>query len=232
MKKVLNVVLAAAAVAVMAVPAMAAPKLVVKDNQATPSSVFSVDETGSVVVGSTATPVSKLDVVQPQLPQTGLLPIAQLYAGTTLRSKTNNNGIQYWYLQDGSTNLVDSGTIAYATPGGKVGITMSIGGGPTYTNRWNIVNWGTYFSIYPQSNYTLPAFNITDNVDPNVGISVIAPTAKLEVNGGVRLNTATARPTCTATIRGTLWVTQGTTDTLAICATTGTGLGWKAITLP
>jgi hypothetical protein len=55
----------------------------------------------------------------------------------------------------------------------------------------------------------------------NVGIGTTAPGAKLEVNGGIRLNTATAKPTCDASQRGTLWFTQGgagVKDTLEVCA--------------
>ena len=54
----------------------------------------------------------------------------------------------------------------------------------------------------------------------NVGIGALSPGAKLEVNGGVRLNTATAKPTCDASQRGTLWYTQnggGSADDVDIC---------------
>jgi hypothetical protein len=57
----------------------------------------------------------------------------------------------------------------------------------------------------------------------NVGIGGVAvPSQKLEVNGGVRLNTATAKPvTCDASVRGTIWFTKaavGSPDTLEVCA--------------
>jgi len=54
-----------------------------------------------------------------------------------------------------------------------------------------------------------------------VGIGTNSPNEKLEVNGGVRLNTTTAKPTCDASHRGTLWFTQGAAgvkDTLEVCA--------------
>jgi hypothetical protein len=54
----------------------------------------------------------------------------------------------------------------------------------------------------------------------NVGIGTTSPQAKLEVNGGVRLNTADSRPTCDASQRGTLWFEQsasGTDDFLWAC---------------
>ena len=54
----------------------------------------------------------------------------------------------------------------------------------------------------------------------NVGIGTTSPTQKLEINGGMRLNTATAKPTCDAGIRGTLWYVQGgagVADTVEAC---------------
>ena len=56
----------------------------------------------------------------------------------------------------------------------------------------------------------------------NVGVGTIAPAQKLEVNGGVRMNTAVVRPVCSAAVRGTLWFEQkntaGVADTMAVCA--------------
>lgn len=55
----------------------------------------------------------------------------------------------------------------------------------------------------------------------NTGVGTANPGQTLEVNGGVRLNTATAKPTCNSSRRGTLWLAElgsNTTDTLQICA--------------
>lgn len=54
----------------------------------------------------------------------------------------------------------------------------------------------------------------------NVGIGVSGPGQTLEVNGGVRLNTATAQPACDANQRGTFWVVQsagGVKDYVQVC---------------
>lgn len=72
-------------------------------------------------------------------------------------------------------------------------------------------------------------------IDPsgNVGIGTAAPGATLEVNGGIRLNTTTARPTCSASQRGTLWFTQGgagVKDSLAVCAKDATDTyAWRTL---
>ncbi len=53
-----------------------------------------------------------------------------------------------------------------------------------------------------------------------VGVGISSPQMNLEVNGGVRLNTSLSRPTCGATIRGTIWFIQngaGVKDNLAVC---------------
>lgn len=54
----------------------------------------------------------------------------------------------------------------------------------------------------------------------NVGIGTASPAQTLEVNGGVRLNTATAQPTCNSAGRGTFWVVQsgtGVKDYVQVC---------------
>ena len=54
----------------------------------------------------------------------------------------------------------------------------------------------------------------------NVGIGVSSPGQTLEVNGGVRLNTTTAKPTCDSAQRGTFWVVEsgsGVKDSAQVC---------------
>jgi hypothetical protein len=70
----------------------------------------------------------------------------------------------------------------------------------------------------------------------NIGIGTSTPTQKLEVSGGIKLNTATARPTCDTSARGTFWVTKGGTgvaDKVEICVKGDTSstenYGWKSL---
>lgn len=54
----------------------------------------------------------------------------------------------------------------------------------------------------------------------NVGIGTNSPGQQLEVNGGLALKTATVKPACDSTIRGTFWVTQaasGVQDSVEAC---------------
>lgn len=69
----------------------------------------------------------------------------------------------------------------------------------------------------------------------NLGIGATAPTQKLEVRGGVRINPGTvSRPTCDATSAGTIWYTSGGTvaGTVSVCINTGsTTYAWMKFAL-
>jgi hypothetical protein len=61
------------------------------------------------------------------------------------------------------------------------------------------------------------------------------PTQKIEVNGGIRLRTTAAKPSCTSSsnARGTMWFTQGAAgfpDSFEVCAKDAAGAyGWRAL---
>lgn len=79
---------------------------------------------------------------------------------------------------------------------------------------WNSINDSIYFS------------------GSNVGIGASSPTQVLEVNGGLRLNTATAKPSCDSNARGTFWVTLGGggKDSVEVCAqNASSSLAWRTI---
>jgi hypothetical protein len=67
----------------------------------------------------------------------------------------------------------------------------------------------------------------------NVGIGISSPSQKLEVNGGIKLNTTIAKPTCNSSTRGTFWFTQGATgtkDSVEVCAKNAAGTyAWRTI---
>jgi hypothetical protein len=95
-------------------------------------------------------------------------------------------------------------------------------GGGTWVLRSGATGTTTPAGGFSISNNDTPAgYRLVIDSTGRVGIGATAPTQALEVNGGIRLNTATARPACDATVRGTFWVTQGGTgvaDSVQVCA--------------
>jgi hypothetical protein len=75
--------------------------------------------------------------------------------------------------------------------------------------------------------------NVTMLTSGEVGIGTYGPTQKLEVNGGVRLNTNTAKPACGVSVRGTFWAVKsgaGVKDTVEVCAKdAGDSYAWRTI---
>jgi len=67
----------------------------------------------------------------------------------------------------------------------------------------------------------------------NVGIGVSSPGQTLEVNGGLRLNTTNAQPTCSSSQRGTFWVVEsgtGVKDSVQVCVKNASGTYiWSSI---
>lgn len=91
----------------------------------------------------------------------------------------------------------DSSLIPSTTATYSVGVTG---------NTWSSVNNILYFSS-----------------SSNVGIGVSTPQDVLEVNGGLRLNTATSQPTCSSAHRGLFWVTESgasIADAVQVCVKT------------
>lgn len=83
----------------------------------------------------------------------------------------------------------------------------------------NTYRQGGSASRFEIRNENTTALSITSS--SFVGIGTISPGEKLEVNGGVRLNTVTAKPTCDSSHRGTFWSTQGSAgvkDNVEVCA--------------
>jgi len=67
----------------------------------------------------------------------------------------------------------------------------------------------------------------------NIGIGTTSPGQKLEINGGVRINTTADKPTCSSSVRGTFWLTQngsGATDMLEVCIKNASdAFAWKPV---
>ncbi len=97
--------------------------------------------------------------------------------------------------------------------------------------NWDSTHRGTSlrFEVGADGTATVPErMRITGT--GNVGIGTTSPTQELEVNGGIRVNTTTSQPVCNSNSRGTVWVTQGTTnDFVQVCVMVNGSLNWKTI---
>jgi len=95
-----------------------------------------------------------------------------------------------------------------------------------------IVTDDMVFSLYRSEIGWFERMRLTNDAG-NLGIGTSVPTQKLEVNGGVRLNTASSKPACDSTTRGTFWFTQGGTgvaDSVQVCAKDAAGsYAWRVL---
>lgn len=82
-------------------------------------------------------------------------------------------------------------------------------------------------AVDPQANMTLSDAGF-------LGVGVVSPQQKVEINGGLRLKTSATKPDCSSanpSARGTFWFTQDDTngDRAEVCARTGGAYAWKAL---
>ena len=118
--------------------------------------------------------------------------------------------VSMWFFSGVDAATFDSNLIPSSTATYKLGASGQV---------WTSVNDIIYFS------------------GSNVGIGVSSPGQTLEVNGGIRINTTTSKPTCASAQRGTFWVTQGgagVADSAQVCAKDSSDVySWRSIaTIP
>lgn len=159
-------------------------------------------------------------------------------AGTEKASiYTDSNDGAYMYLDSSAVNLGDGASGAFGA-GLAIRTPYAVGqeNGVFFVNGPNAgtaPGGAVTFYTTDASNYgrgglkfkTTSAGSLVTRmtIDPtgNVGIGTTTPGQKLEVNGGVTLNTVTAKPGCSSTTRGTFWVAQGSAgvkDSVEVCA--------------
>ncbi len=118
----------------------------------------------------------------------------------------NTSNIKQMFAQALQTSIArvsaatfDSGVYPSVSGSGALG---------SASQAWTSVNGVIYFS------------------GTNVGINQSSPQQALEVNGGIRLNTALAQPSCGASSRGTLWYQElapASNDVLQVCTENASG---------
>lgn len=90
---------------------------------------------------------------------------------------------------------------------------------------WTSTSTPTYFQFETAptgSTSRVARMRITG--DGNVGIGTTSPSQRLEINGGIRLNTTATKAACSSAIRGVIWLTQAAGgDSLEVCVKDANG---------
>lgn len=218
-----------AVLAALALPMVAgaadtnAAKLVVKDSTGVTDRLV-VTDMGRIGIG-TSTPTVPIHIVA-----NGASFLSQLFFANNGRvavASDDNPAINLFRNNDPSVN---SGLPRNNDRLGHITFGSVVSGTKTYLANILSNAEGAWTSANPAGNLQFQTKNTTDTYPVerlritaagNVGIGVAAPAQKLEVNGGVRLNTGTTKPTCSSAIRGTIWYyqnnTSGQSDSLEVC---------------
>jgi hypothetical protein len=215
---------------------MAANKLIVKGTDGT-TDKFVVDDRGFIGIGNN-TPAATLDIVGGFLSNSG---IRTHFVGTNA-----NGGGSVYLLHNNGTNTAMTlpvtndrvGAFNFGSMVGTLGTPTSIPIGAEVVARAE-ANWsGTSAPTYLRFGTTasgaiLPQEKMRITSTGNVGIGASAPAAKLDVAGGIRLNSTGTQPTCSAANAGTLWLNQtANPNVLQICAGAGGTPIWRTISIP
>ena len=160
-------------------------------------------------------------------------PFAGTVKGIISEATVNSTNSQNWtntlgLISNQADIFVNGGATGEFTGGASYYASVNIGGG-------TLTNWYGMYVKNPTGSGIITnkyAFVSEENAG-SVGVGTTVPTDKLEVNGGIRLNTVTTKPNCDSTHRGTLWMTQGDAgvkDILEVCAKDATdAYSWRTL---
>lgn len=210
---------------------MAANKLIVK-NSTGDADAFVVSDSGKIGIGI-STPLTAVHINGPTLGTTQLI---SRYEGTT-----NGGGGGFIVLHNNASGALPNNgdRLGYFFFGSYDGANQrnSAGIAARAEGTWSSSSLPAYIAFE-----TTPSNAVQVNGNPQrteklritgtgyVGIGTTTPAQKLDVSGGIRLNSTGDRPACNSSNRGTLWLVQGATDELTICVQDG-GYVWKIVTL-
>lgn len=248
MKKVMNVVLAAAAVAVMAVPAIAAEKLVVKDNLTPANTVFKVESDGAITGGyldttvvpnvyrinnywnpttkkygfGTANPKTSLHLVEQTAPFDRGLTIAQ-----------HNDSIAAAVI-----NIKKSyGSEAVPAIPDKAGVNVAAFHAQVYDGNTTVANANGYsanasFVLFTEPAAAYSAGNIPTAIKFTTGVSQAGNIERFRVasDGRIRMSNQPAAPANNAVCTKGDMILDATSGILYLCTIdnpNGTVVAWK-----
>jgi len=216
MKRKVTLAVAASVVALMPVMAQAANKLIVKDATGTVDKMV-VTDSGFVGIGTNA-PSTAIEISGPP----GSIASRMLMRTSGAKSSSGGGGVISLHNNDSATNSsfpLKNDRLGFYLFGTKYGTSNVTSAG---IEALAADNWTPPNNIPSYMRFvTGGSVRILIDTNGNTGFGTTTPTQRIEVNGGVKLNTLLAIPPCDTTSRGTIWFTQGTlgvADTLKVCA--------------
>src|SRR5262245_34396846 len=180
---------------------------------------FQVNDAGNVVIGGVNANPVKLAITD-----------TNKFSGTSTPAFVGNGNVQITTLTPAAADV--GAVLALGGFTGSAGVSSFAGIRGAKENGTNAEPSG-YLGLYTVDSSSTFAERVRVTSTGSLGSGTKTPARELEVNGGVRLNTVTAKPTCDAAVRGTFWVTQraaGVKDSVEVCAKDNVdAFAWRAL---
>jgi len=236
LKKTFAIAAAVSMVCLSSAGAMAAQNKLIVRNAGNTADAFVVDDRGFVGIG-TNTPSAAFNLV-------GSFLSTSQFRSHFVGTNTNGGGGLYLLHNNGTTAALTLptvnnrvGAVNFGSVIGTLATPTSIPLGGAITVRaeaaWSAGSAPSFITFDTSANAQIsPVEKMRLTSTGNLGIGNAAPAAKLDVSGGIRLNSTGAQPACSSTNRGTFWLNVAVNpNVLQICAEAGGTPIWRTVSL-